>query len=356
MNNRKTLALALTLVGLVLTLAGPFFPGGVHLVPNHPLGAGHVTDLAATPKGDILAGTQSGQIWQFRDRIWTQLRVNVGGNPVMAMLSDPGRTPVGTADGLYFPPPLAPELSGRISSLVQTDKGLLAGTPDGVRWLHDGLWLEPGPKADIYTLFGQRSPKGGWLHAGTVGEGVLSVSAAKPGESWQSNSRGLPDGVNVFSFASTDRGALLAGTSAGLYWQTVPGELWRSLHPDLNDRRVLALYLDGRGGTGEGGRLWIGGDDGLSVMDVSETAEGLAATSAPVLADSAENQPGVGISWIVPRGDRLMVSAGQIYEYGPTKLEGWYWISLIGILLLLVAGWLMPRPEPASPTPTPGQE
>ncbi len=40
-----------------------------------------------------------------------------------------------------------------------------------------------------------------------------------------------------------------------------------------------------------------------------------------------------------------MVSAGMVYEYRPTSLSGWYWISLFGVLLILIAGWLIPRPE-----------
>ncbi|EGV32267.1 putative periplasmic ligand-binding sensor protein [Thiorhodococcus drewsii AZ1] len=348
MNNRKTLALVLTFIGLVLTVGGPFVPGGVHLVPNHPVGADHVTDLIATPKDSILAGTQSGQVWQLRDRIWMPINLNLGGNPVMAMLGEPGRSPIGTSAGLYFAPPRAPELSGRVGSLLQTAQGLLAGTPDGVRWLHDDRWVSPGPKANIYTLFLQKRADGNWLHAGTVGAGVLSSPVGSPGETWRSNVEGLPEGANVFSFTSASNGALLAGTDKGLFWQPNPGDAWRLLQPELDGKRILALYFDERGVADSGGRLWIGGDDGLSWMNLAETPEGLSAASAPMLADSVENQPSVGVSWILPVGDRLMVSAGQVYEYGPTKLANWYWISLIGLALIVIAGWVMPRPQPES--------
>jgi hypothetical protein len=60
MNQRPTFPLALAILGLILTAAGPLLPGGVHLVANHPPGAGHVTELIVTADGDILVGTEAG--------------------------------------------------------------------------------------------------------------------------------------------------------------------------------------------------------------------------------------------------------------------------------------------------------
>ncbi len=269
MNKRKTLALTLTFLGLLLAVVAPFLPGGTHLVPNDPLGAGHVTSLIATADGDVLAGRETGEVWRFRDGQWTQEHLALGGHPVLAMLGEPGRTPLGTAAGLAFAPLGAPPLEGRISSLLQTDRGLLAGTANGVRLFAEGAWRAPGPAANIYSLTSQRRGDGRWLHAGTVGSGVLTALAADPGAPWQPNSQGLPDGVKVFSFATTPGGLLLAGTDRGLFWQARPGQPWRSLHPALDGQRVLSLLL-ARGASNEGDRLWIGGEEGLYSLGLVE--------------------------------------------------------------------------------------
>ncbi len=39
-----------------------------------------------------------------------------------------------------------------------------------------------------------------------------------------------------------------------------------------------------------------------------------------------------------------MVSAGAVYEYRQTQLAGWYWVSLVGVVLILIAGWVIPPP------------
>lgn len=346
MNSRRNLALMLTLVGILLALGGPFIPGGVHLVPNHPYGAGHVTSLIAAPNGDIVTGTQAGDVWRFREGIWTRDALALGGQPVMAMLDDPKRTPVGTAAGLANAPIGTPPLEGRVGSLLRLDQGLLAGTANGVRVLADDRWLAPGPQANVYALHRQKRPDGAWLHAGTIDAGVLSAPAEAPESPWQPNNQGLPDGVKVFSLATTPGGLLLAATDRGLFWQDRPGRAWRLVAPSLDGTRLLSLYLapgpDARGAQ----RLWFGSDKGLYWMDLAEDGDRLTARTEPHLADAAENQPTLGISWIVPHGSGLMISAGAIYEYGPVTFAGWYWISLAGVVLILVAGGLMPRPEP----------
>lgn len=345
MHRRKTLALLLTAIGLILTFVGPFVPGGIHLVPAHPLGAGHVTTLIAAPGGEVFAGTQSGEVWRLADGVWTREAVALGGQPVTAMLGDPRRNPVGTSAGLVNAPQGTPPLDERVGSLVRTRDGLLAGTARGVRRLVEGRWDSPGPAANVYSLFTRSSAEGDWLHAGTIGSGVLSAPAGSADAPWQPNSLGLPEAAKVFCFAATPGGRLLAGTDAGLFWQSRPGDTWRSLSLGLEGKRVLALYLAPAEGQGAGQRLWIGADDGLYWLTLVESGDGLAPEGGAHLADSAENQPGVGVSWIVPHRDRLLVSAGAIYAYGPTRLADWGWISLAGVLLLLVAGWLMPRPE-----------
>lgn len=347
MNQRKTLGIVFTVLGLILTVAGPLLPGGLHLKLHTPPGAGHVTAFSATPNGDILAGTQAGEVWRLRDDQWTRERLNVGDQPVLALLGDPGRTPVGTAAGLAFAPAGAPPLEGRVSSLLQTEQGLLAGTATGVRLLVDGAWQAPGPAAMIYSLVSQRRGDGQWLHAGTINAGVLSGSAADPAAAWQPNNQGLPDGAKVFSFATTRGGLLLTGTDQGAFWQSQPGQSWQSLHPALDGKRVLSLLLADDAPPGRA-RLWIGSDDGLSSLAVSEQGAQLVVEGSPQPADSAEQQPPLGISGILSSQGRLLVSAGMVYEYGPTALSGWYWISFAGVLLILIAGWLIPPPVPAA--------
>ncbi|AFL72894.1 hypothetical protein [Thiocystis violascens] len=350
MNQRKTFALVLTVLGLLLAVAGPFLPGGIHLTPVGPPGAGHVTSLVATDQGDILAGTQAGEVWRLRGGAWTRENLALGGQPVLALLGEPGRTPVGTAAGL-FPPAGESPLEDRVGSLLQTELGLLAGTVGGVRLLVNGRWSAPGPVANIYSLSGQRHGDGHWLHAGTIGAGVLSTSAAEAGAAWQPNSQGLPEAVKVFSFATTQGGLLLAGTDQGVFWQSRPGQPWRSLHPALDGRRAMSVHIAADGERQGRERLWIGGDAGLSSLALAEQGETLAAEGDPLLADSAEWQPPFGIGAIVSSGDRLLVSAGAVYEYGPTPLSGWYWISLAGVVLILIAGWIMPRPTGATADP-----
>jgi len=346
MNERKTLGIVFTVLGLILAVAGPLLPGGLHLTLNTPPGAGHVTAFIATADGDILAGTQAGEVWRLRDERWTRERLDLGGQPVLAMVGDPGRTPVGTAAGLAFAPAGAAPLAGRVSSLLQTDQGLLAGTATGVRLLVDGAWQAPGPAAMIYSLVSQRRGDAQWLHAGTIDAGVLSGSAADPGAAWQPNNQGLPDGAKVFSFATTPGGLLLTGTDRGAFWQSQPGQSWRSLHSALDGKRVLSLLLADDAPNGRA-RLWIGSDEGLSALAISEQGAQLTAEGGPQRADSSEQQPPLGISGILSSQGRLLVSAGMVYEYGPTALSGWYWISLAGVLLILIAGWLIPAPPPA---------
>ena len=258
MHRRKTLALLLTAIGLILTFVGPFVPGGIHLVPAHPLGAGHVTTLIAAPGGEVFAGTQSGEVWRLADGVWTREAVALGGQPVTAMLGDPRRNPVGTSAGLVNAPQGTPPLDERVGSLVRTRDGLLAGTARGVRRLVEGRWDSPGPAANVYSLFTRSSAEGDWLHAGTIGSGVLSAPAGSADAPWQPNSLGLPEAAKVFCFAATPGGRLLAGTDAGLFWQSRPGDTWRSLSLGLEGKRVLALDLAPAEERGGRQRLWIG--------------------------------------------------------------------------------------------------
>jgi hypothetical protein len=348
MTQRQTRAFSSAILGAILALAGPFLPGGVHLVASGPPGAGHVTELIGAAGGDVLAGTENGQVWRFRDRQWTREHLDLGDHPVMALLDAPGRTPVATAAGLFYPPAGAPPLDERVSSLLQIDQGLLAGTARGVRLLAEGRWAKPGPNASIYCLFSQRRGNQLWLHAGTIGAGVLTAPAADSGLLWQPNNQGLPETLNVFGFATTAGGRLLAGTDKALFWQQHPSQPWQSLFPGLDGKRVLSLHLAAGNEPGGTSRLWIGGDNGLYSLAIVERGDSLTVEGRLQPADRSENQPPLGVSGIVPSEDRLMVSAGSVYEYGPTRLFGWHWISLAGVALILIAGWLSARPEATS--------
>ena len=345
MKNRKILALVLTLIGLVMTAAGPFLPGGVHLVENDPPRVGHVTDLISDGAGSVYAGTQAGEIWHLDQGIWQPVRLDLGGHPVTAMLTQPGPKPVGTADGLYALPQGTPPLTGRISSLLETDAGLLVGTGSGLRLLADGRWQQPEADGNIYSLFAQRRGSEQWLHAGTVGAGALFAPAAAPGGRWNPNNAGLPDGANVYSFATTDGGLLLAGTDDGLYWQTEPGQRWTTLSSALAGRRILSLYRAPAQAPDDPQRLWLGSDDGLHWIDLAEEGDSVTVQGELTAADDPAHQPRFGVSWIVPTDDGVMISAGDVFAFGSTRLPGWHWISLAGIALILAAGWLMPRPQ-----------
>lgn len=349
MKNRTTLALLLTLVGVVLTIAGPFLPGGVHLVKHDPPRAGHVTDLIADGAGSVYAGTQAGEVWHLRRGVWQSLSIDLGGHPVTAMLPVPGRKPVGTADGLYALPPGTPALPGRVSSLLETNAGLLVGTGSGLRLLANGRWQALGADLNVYSLFDQRRADNGWLHAGTIGAGALAAPADDHTAAWKTNSDGLPANANVFSFAATEGGLVLAGTDAGVYWQSEPGATWTTLSPALSEWRILSMHRAPAEMPGAPQRLWLGSDDGLHWIDLTEEADKVMAQGGPTAADDAAHQPPYGVSWIVPTDDGVMLSAGAVYAFGSTRLPGWYWVSLAGIALVLAAGVLMPRPQPAQP-------
>lgn len=348
MKNRKTIALVLAFIGVVMTIAGPFLPGGTHLVENDPPRVGHVTDLISDGAGSVYAGTQAGEIWHLSQGVWQPVQLDLGGHPVTAMLTEPGPKPVGTAAGLFALPPGTPPLTGRVSSLLETDGGLLVGAGNGLRLLADGTWQQPEADGNIYSLFAQRRGSEHWLHAGTIGAGALYALGSAPGGGWSPNNSGLPDGVNVFSFAATEGGLLLAGTDDGLYWQSEPGRDWTALSSALAGRRILSLYRQPTETPDEPQRLWIGSDDGLHWLDLVEDGADLTVQGELIAADDPAHQPRFGVSWIVPTDGGVMISAGHVYAFGATRVPGWYWVSLAGIALILAAGWIMPRPQPTA--------
>jgi hypothetical protein len=108
---------------------------------------------------------------------------------------------------------------------------------------------------------------------------------------------------------------------------------------------MLSLYLEpARGGQPE--RLWIGSDDGLWRVEIDDSGAGPEALAYAELIQAPPDHVRYPVSWIVPYGDGVMLSAGSVYQFGPMGLQGWYWISLGGLILLLLGGWLLPGRQP----------
>jgi hypothetical protein len=352
MTPRRILATLLMTLGLGLAALGFLLPGGERLIRgNLPLET-HVTVLAPGDRGSILAATQAGEIWRYEAGAWEQEEVDLGGRLVLALRGEPSRHPIGTATGLLSSaergsPPGHP----RVSDLLETESGLLVATGDGL-WIHSGdRWHHPVSEVSLYRLVEQRREGRVDLHAATIGEGIYSASSADILSPWMPNSRGLPAGVKVLCFAVTEGGILLAGTDQGLYRQVAPQESWEAFGEIPRGRRVLALYrapVDDKGVQ----RLWIGGDAGLSALDLMETERGVSAVGPVRSFDALWEPPQVGVSWILPLEEGVMISAGAVYVLEGVRYPGWYRFLLAGILLLLVGAWLWidSRPTCAAPT------
>jgi hypothetical protein len=158
-------------------------------------------------------------------------------------------------------------------------------------------WEQHLAGVNVYRLELQQVQGRDYLHVGTVGQGVFTA-AVDDLERWAPNSDGLPDQGNLFSFAVSAGGRLIAGTSSGLFWQQNPGAPWQRLRVGLEQSRILSLHLEPA--VQERQRLWIGGDDGLFRVDLLELDDGLeaAAYAEPITPPA----PGLdfGVSWIVP--------------------------------------------------------
>ncbi|WPL18508.1 hypothetical protein Thiowin_03581 [Thiorhodovibrio winogradskyi] len=356
----KSIALAVALLGLILTIAGPLLPGGERLERNSPAYTGHVTDLAGggtDPKDaqsqPLLAGTSAGEVWRYQDGLWQHLPLDFGGHPITTIIGDPAKHPVGTGAGLYNPPP-GTQFSERVGDLMQTPLGLVIGNDRGIHLLapEGNQLLNAG--MNVYRFIRQNNQGQTYLHAGTVGAGVHSTTVEAMGNDWPANNQGLPRDAYVYSFAVTEGGKLIAGTKSGLFWQSRPGDTWQPLDAEHGKTRVLALYL-APATQDRPQHLWIGTDGHLLHVDLIETADALKVASTATAVHQSEGALPYGISWIRPVPNGVMISAGAVYQWGPVRLPGWYWISISGIVLLLIAGWMLPGREenPDSSTATP---
>jgi hypothetical protein len=343
MQTNRTLALTLAGAGVLLIIAGPLLPGGERTALNDPPRTGHVTDLARADDGSILAGTQDGELWRLAGGAWERVGVDLNGQPVTALdadlSGDPREGPIGTGGGLVNGPAGLPPVTVRVGDEEATPRGLVVATGDGLLVQGDGRWLSYLAGVHVYRLEPQTVDETAYLHAGTVGEGVFTAAVADLGL-WSPNGDGLPAQGNVFSFATTAYGRLIAGTSAGLYWQEAPMEPWQPLKVGLERSRMLSLYLAPERKGRE--RLWIGSDAGLYRVDLEETDADLEAVVYAEPVAGTDDGLAYGVSWIVPFDDGVMFSAGGVYQYGSLGLAGWYWVSLLGVVLLLLGGWLFP--------------
>ena len=340
MTRRRMSATVLIVLGFALVALGFLLPGGQRLIRESlPLEI-HVTVLAPGDGGTILAANQAGEIWRFDGAGWEQEDFDLGGRPVLALRGEPSRHPIGTGTGLFTGSDLeSPPGHPRVSDLLETEAGLLVATAHGL-WIRAGdSWHQPIAGVSLYRLIEQRREGRVYLHAATIGAGVYSASSAGALSAWIANSRGLPDGVKVLCFAVTDGGILLAGTDQGLYGQVEPHEPWEAFGEIPRDRRVLALYRAPPDDAGTQ-RLWVGGDDGLSALDLMETGRGLSVAGSARSFDALWEPPQAGVSWILPWNDGVMVSAGAVYLLRDVRYRGWYRFLLAGILLLGVGGWL----------------
>lgn len=344
MKANRPAAFGLAVLGLVLIIAGPLIPGGERLVRNAPPNSGHVTDLERSVDGSILAGTETGELWRYASDQWQRVDVDLGGHPVTSLSADltgdASRGPIGTGSGLVNEPAGMPPLEVRVRDEIMAGQRLLVGTGNGLYVQGDGQWLQTLDGVSVYRLFMQKVGDEEWLHLGSVGGGVLSAKVSDP-MSWQANREGLPEGANVFSFEVTEAGLLIAGTDAGLFWQQAPMEPWQPLKVGLESSRMLSLLMVPLKAEGRE-RLWIGSDDGLWRVDLDLSGAAPEALAYAELIQAPPDHVRYGISWIVPFGDGVMLSAGSVYQFGPMGLKGWYWISLGGLILLLLGGWLMP--------------
>jgi len=344
MKTSRTAALGIVGVGLLLLVAGPLIPGGERLIRNDPPRSGHVTDLARADDGSILAGTQDGELWRLDDGVWSRVQVDLGGHPVTALTADlagdPATGPIGTGGGLFNSPTGLPPLDERVADEWMTAKGLVVATGEGLYIEGDGSWQRALTDTYVYRLEHQRHGDSDFLHAGTINAGVVTAAVADLLD-WQPNRAGLPDDSNVFSFVVTEGNRLIAGSDRGLYWQPAPMQPWQALKIGLESSRMLALYLTPPNDDGHQ-RLWIGSDDGLWRVDLNETAERLEATAYAELVEAPPDHVQYGVSWIVPFDEGVMFSAGAVYYHGPMGLKGWIWISLAGVIFILLGGWLLP--------------
>ncbi len=339
-------ALLLIPPGLFLALIGPSIPAGQGLVPIGPPSPSHVTGLAAGADDTLLAATQAGEVWRYDQEQWTK-ELDLAGKVITAMAGEPPQAPIGTGSGLWWPDQVTPPGDPSILDVLEVDDGMVVTTGQGVWILADGRWQHRMPELNSYRVAEQHRRGNRYLHVGTIGDGVYSIPTAERLEPWRPNNRELPEGIKVLSLAVTKGGLLLAGTDRGLYWQVGPGHPWKELSGGVGRRRAVALHLTAAE-QDELQRLWVGTDDGLMKVDLTETPGALIIPEPARLIIAAPGEPSLEapVSAIVAIDERLIASAGTVYELESSRATAWYLASPLGVALIIIGGWLGLKPRP----------
>lgn len=301
-------------------------------MPDDPALEEHAAALLVTADDRLLMGTQSGRIW-LHDDDWQPQGEVPGDRAVTRLGLHEDRLLIAAPDGLFDLDGRVNAVDGRISDIRAFGDTLLAGGASGVLQLTDEGWRDTGlqeqlAEPQIYRVWQDQA---GHQHAGSIGEGIWSRTGADAG--WQANRDGLPDPVNVFAFAETANGILLAGTDQGVYWQAETGAAWRALHGEADRQtRYLDLLIDDR--APEAPVLLGASDNGVSQVRLVPRDGWLETRGRQEWL--AVGPPGLdgGVSHLVIRNDTLWAAAGSVYRFRPVP-------PAIRLPLILFSGILL---------------
>ncbi|MCK8516826.1 hypothetical protein M0534_10905 [Methylonatrum kenyense] len=297
---------------IVITALLPHRPAWM---PDDPALEEHAAALLVTADDRLLMGTQSGRIW-LHDDGW-QPYGNVPGDRAVTRLGlHEDRLLIAAPDGLFDLNGRVDAVDGRISDIRAFDTSLLAGGALGVLQFTEDGWQDTGlqeqlAEPQVYRVWQDQA---GHQHAGTIGEGIWSRTGADA--SWRANRDGLSDPVNVFAFAETANGILLAGTDQGVYWQAETGAAWRALHGSADrDTRYLDLLIDDR--EPDTPMLLGATDDGVVQVRLIPRDNWLETRGG--LERLAVGPPGLdgSVSHLAIKNDDLWAAAGSVYRFQP---------------------------------------
>lgn len=344
----RLLAPSLITFGFLLAVTAAMLPGEPRW--NHAdVAAGeHITTLARDGDGVLHAGTQSGRLWRFYGASdWRDVGGTLGAEAVTVMRPDPEGLLVGTSNGLFRWrgdwEQLLPR--GRISDIRPPgpDRAapFLVATGNRVLERRDDGWADTDASraigdTPIYRALARNTEAGWYLHAGTVGSGVWSLSPG--GTGWTHDSQGLPEGIKVFALEQADNGLLLAGTDQGLYWQATTGEQWRRLNTGPDAWRVLDLALRQRP---QGTLLLAASDDGVRSIALVERSRSLETRGRWQHVGMASRALDAPVSRIVADGDTVWIAAGSVYRLTTARPALWLVAMAAGGAMVLAGLYLI---------------